>query len=117
MLELVPTYIIAPIYSVFSSSPNWLRYVRFVKTDWKASKASSFNTLIWLSVVAAGCKSELAGPLMIDGEKVSRPRINKDAPINEQAISHLLQWNNRFRFCFVLINITILIALFLTQHR
>lgn len=114
-IELLPTVIIAPIYSIFSSSPNWLRYLSSIKPEWKKSKASSTNTLMWLSIVSAGCKSELAGPLMIDGEKIARPRINKNAPINEQAITHLLNWNNRFRFSVVLFNTVTLVALFLTQ--
>jgi len=71
------------------------------KNSWRAAKASSLNQLIWLSVVSAGCKSELAGPLMINNKKLTRPRLNQGLPINETAIGQLLAWNNRFRLVVI----------------
>lgn len=104
-IELLPRLFIAPIYSVFKSSPSWSHYVSSTKEQWQQAQASSHNQLIWLSIVSAGCKSELAGPLMLQQKKIARPRINQGAPLFSSAIGELLSWNNRFRACFILFNI------------
>ena len=115
VLEILPTLLIAPVYSVFKSSPGWSRLISEVKQDWRDSQAASVNTLVWMSIVSAGCKSELAGPLMIDGQKISRPRINRGALINESAIGQLIQWNNRFRTIIILFNLVLIFILALTN--
>lgn len=115
IIEFLPTMLIAPIYSVFKSSPSWTHYVSTNKHQWKHSQASSFNQLIWLSIVSAGCKSELAGPLMLNQLKIKRPRLNQGAPLFPSAIGELLSWNNRFRLCFILFNIITISILALTN--
>ncbi|NVK24014.1 MAG: cobalamin biosynthesis protein [Gammaproteobacteria bacterium] len=118
-IEILPTYFFAPIYSVFSSSPGWSRLIRNTKVKWQESKASNNNLLVWLSIVAAGCKSEMAGPLMISDRKIVRPRINSqsDKTLSQpnKTMIHLLNWNNRFRFTVVLFNMAILFALIFTS--
>lgn len=113
--EFLPTLLIAPIYSVFKSSPFWSRYVSTNKHQWQQSQTSSFNQLVWLSIVSAGCKSELAGPLMLNQQKLTRPRINQGAPLFPSAIGELLNWNNRFRLSFILFNIVTISTLVLTN--
>jgi cobalamin biosynthesis protein CobD/CbiB len=114
-IELLPRLFIAPIYSVFKSSPSWSHYVSSVKEQWKQAQASSHNQLIWLSIVSAGCKSELAGPLMLQQQKIARPRINQGAPLFPSAIGELLSWNNRFRVTFIIFNIVTISLLVLTN--
>lgn len=116
IIELLPRLVIAPIYSVFKSSPSWTHYVSSTKEQWKQVQASSHNQLIWLSIVSAGCKSELAGPLMLQHEKIARPRINQGAPLFPSAIGELLIWNNRFRTIFILFNIITLTTLYFTNN-
>ncbi|GHB64477.1 hypothetical protein GCM10008107_12040 [Psychrosphaera saromensis] len=115
-IEFLPTVIIAPIYSVFKSSPHWGKYVKVTKHQWQHAKASSFNQLVWLSIVSAGCKSELAGPLMLQQQKIGRPRINQGAPLDPSAIGVLVHWNNRFRATFILFNIITLTTLYFTNN-
>jgi len=115
IIELLPSLIIAPMYSVFKSSPSWSSYVSSNKEQWKQAQASSHNQLIWLSIVSAGCKSELAGPLMLHQQKIARPRINQGAPLFPSAIGELLSWNNRFRISFIAFNIVTIALLVLTN--
>ena len=116
IIEFIPTIVVAPIYSVFTSSPYWTKHIKTTKSQWQHAKASSFNQLIWLSIVSAGCKSELAGPLMLQQQKIERPRINQGAPLYPSAIGVLLSWNNRFRASFILFNIITLTTLYLTSN-
>lgn len=115
-IEFLPTIVVAPIFSVFRSSPHWTKYIKTTKNQWQHTKTSSFNQLIWLSIVSAGCKSELAGPLMLQQQKIERPRINQGAPLYPSAIGVLLSWNNRFRASFILFNIITLTTLYLTSN-
>jgi cobalamin biosynthesis protein CobD/CbiB len=115
LVELIPTMIFAPIFSVFRSSPGWLSLVNSEKTQWQQSKASPYINLIWLSIVAAGCKSELAGPLMLDGKKLSRPRLNQGAAVSHKNVLQLTSWVNSFRLTFVAFN-TIIIVLLAIIH-
>lgn len=118
VIELLPTLLIAPIYSVFKSSPSWSNHVTSTKQQWQQAQVSSYNELIWLSIVSAGCKSELAGPLMLQQQKIARPRINQGAPLFPVAIGELLSWNNRFRITFILFNIiTIALLVFANTLR
>lgn len=111
LVELIPTWLFATIFSVFKSSPGWMTLVNQTKGQWRSAKASPFSNLIWLSVVSAGTRTELAGPLMLDGKKIARPRINQGARITEQAIDQLLNWINLFRLTFLAFNITTILLL------
>ena len=111
LIELLPTLFIAPVYSIFKSSPGWLTMTLAAKSAWRQSKTSNLNQLLWLSIVSAGCKSELAGPLMLEGRKLPRPRLNHGLPINEAAIGQLLAWNNRFRLTVIMFIMTIFVLL------
>ena len=111
IVELIPTWLFGPIFSVFKSSPGWLTLVNQTKGQWRAANASPFGNLIWLSIVSAGTKAELAGPLMLDGKKISRPRINLGANISETAIEQLLHWINRFRLVFLSFNLITIVLL------
>ncbi len=108
VVELIPTMVFAPIFSVFKSSPGWWRLVKHTKQGWSESAASPFINLIWLSIVTAGCKIELAGPLMIDGKKLARPRLNEGATLDHSAITQVSSWVNRFRLSFLLFNFIII---------
>lgn len=116
LVELVPTLLFAPIFSVFKSSPGWAKLAVQAKSDWLKSGASPQINLVWLSIVSVGCKAELAGPLMLDGEKIARPRLNLGAQINEQTISQLLSWIDRFRLTFLLFNCITIIGLGLLNY-
>ena len=111
MLELLPTWLIAPIYSVFKSSPGWFSLVRSARPVWRQSAVSSFNHLVWLSIVSAGCKSELAGPVMLKQHKHRRPRLNQGLPINDKAITQILNWNLRFQTFILIFLLTLLFLL------
>ena len=111
LVELLPTFIFAPIFSVFKSSPGWLKLVNQAKSEWRSSTASPMINLVWLSIVAVGCKAELAGPLMLDGNKIRRPRLNLGAAITEQAITQLIQWIDRFRLSLLVFNLITIIGL------
>ncbi len=115
-IEAIPTLLFAPIFSVFKSSPQWIRLVRSTKSQWLQAKVSSFNSLIWLSIIAAGCKTELAGPLMLQQQKIARPRINQGEHLEPAIISQLLKWNNRFRLSLILFNTITLTTLWLVYH-
>ena len=115
VFELIPTFILAPAFSVFKSSPGWLSIIKKLKGEWLASRISSYSSLIWLSIVSAGCRIELAGPLMLDGVKLTRPRINQAKDVNDNAIIDIISWVNRFRMTFILFNSVIIITLVLTN--
>lgn len=105
LVELIPTCLFSPVFSVFKSTPGWMKLVNQTRFQWQHSGASPVINLVWLSIVAVGCKVELAGPLMLDGKKIDRPRLNTGAGITEQAINQVLQWIDRFRFVFIAFNV------------
>lgn len=111
IVELVPTWLFAPVFSVFKSSPGWLNLVNQTKSQWRNSSASPFSNLIWLSIVSAGTRAELAGPLMLDGKKIARPRINQGADISASAIEQVIHWINRFRLAFLTFNLVTILLL------
>lgn len=111
LIELIPTWLFAPVFSIFKSSPGWFSLVNQTKVEWRKSGASPYSNLVWLSVVSAGCRAELAGPLMLDGQKISRPRINVGAEISAPMIEQVLQWIGRFRLVFITFNLITIIAL------
>lgn len=92
--ELPFTLILLPLFSVFKSSPGWLKVSLANRAQWPHQQ--SFTELLWLSLVAAGCKIEMAGPVMFDGEKVARIRLKAGAAPDQTAISALRHWQHRF---------------------
>ena len=115
LIELPFCIIFAPIFSILRSSPNWFKLVSKHQEQWQKEHIFSFHSLIWLSIISSGLKSELAGPLMVDGKKVARARLNQAKPINETAITELLNWLNRFRVLCLLFFTCIIIALTLNN--
>lgn len=92
--ELPFTLVLLPLFSVFKSSPGWLKVSLNNRAQWP--RTQSITELLWLSLVAAGCKIEMAGPLMFDGHKVSRIRLKAGAAPDQTAIRALRHWQHRF---------------------
>jgi cobalamin biosynthesis protein CobD/CbiB len=111
-LALIPTVIMAPIFSVFKSSPGWLSRFKVNHKAWQQGGWSRIE-LLWLSVLSAGCKSELAGPLMLDEVKLARPKLNADKGVETAHIEIATNWILRFK-CFTLILLTLIFALVTT---
>lgn len=108
-LDWLIAVIVAPIYSVFKSSPGWWRMFRKYQPDWP--KQQSLVELVWSCIVAAGCRIEMAGPAMFNGVKVKRLRINEGQKPSQTTIAELQSWNTRFIiFVLVLILLFWLIA-------
>lgn len=105
-LSFIPSVILAPMFSVFCSSPGWLTTFTNSKKQW-TENFGSVTLLLWLSIVSAGCKCELAGPLMLNDHKVPRPRINLGKSINADHITQVLNWIVRFK----LFTLTLLVSL------
>lgn len=116
LLELFPTFIFAPAFSVLKTSPGWNKEFKKIKQAWLEAGVSSRNNLMWLTIVASGCRSELAGPLMLDNEKLKRPRIYQGSDVPDTAIKETISWFNRFRTIFLLFNAVVLTTLVITNR-
>ncbi|MUH72927.1 cobalamin biosynthesis protein [Psychrosphaera haliotis] len=93
-LDWLLSALIAPIFSVFKSSPGWWSLFQRNKNRWPAEQ--SLVDLVWMSIVAAGCRIEMAGPTMFNDVKVPRLRINEGQKPNHGAIAQLRHWLARF---------------------
>lgn len=91
----IPSYFFAPAFSVFSTSPRWLSLFNQHRKAWSQQGWASID-LLWLAIVAAGCRCEVAGPVIIDGKKQPRERLNYQAAVNDHHIKQLLRWQSRF---------------------
>ncbi|MDA8622164.1 cobalamin biosynthesis protein [Psychrosphaera sp.] len=93
-IDWILTALVAPIFSVFKSSPGWWSTFKRHKNKWPSEQ--SLVDLIWMSIVATGCRIEMAGPTMFNGVKVSRVRINEGQKPDHDAIAQLRHWITRF---------------------
>lgn len=110
--ELPFTLVLLPIFSIFKSSPGWLKLALSNRAQWPSQQ--SFTELLWCSVVAAGCKIEMAGPVMFDQTKVPRIRLKAGEAPNQTAIKKLRNWQSRFTiFCVFLFVLFWLLANYL----
>lgn len=115
-IDFLPSLIVAPVYSVFKSSPGWTKLLSAAKSGWREVYPSMDIQLYWLSIVAAGCKAELAGPVMLGDKKLKRPKINLGQEVSEDTTKQLLSWNNRFRLFVVFVLALIICTLILVEE-
>lgn len=99
--ELPFTLVLLPLFSIFKSSPGWLKITFTNRLAWPSK--SSLTELLWCSVVAAGCKIEMAGPVMFDDQKVTRVRLKAGAAPDQTALKSLRHWQHRFTVFSVLL--------------
>ena len=97
LLELIPTWVFAPLYSVFKFSGGWLKLYGQHKKHWRLNSLNSNNQLVWLCIAAQGCKTEFAGPVKISGNKFDRPRLLQGKTPTTETTNQLLRWHNQFR--------------------
>ncbi|MDO6719236.1 cobalamin biosynthesis protein [Psychrosphaera sp. 1_MG-2023] len=109
-LSFIPSLFLAPMFSVFCSSPGWLNTFSNTKKQWTENRGS-LTHLLWLAIVSAGCKCELAGPLMLNDHKVPRPRINFAKAIGPEHITQLLNWIVRFKIFTLTLLVTVLLII------
>lgn len=102
--DLVLSAVLLPLFSIFKSSPGWLKITLANRAQWP--EQLSINELLWLSLVAAGCKIEMAGPVMYNAHKVERVRLKAGAAPDETAIAELRHWQHRFTL-FVIVLCTL----------
>lgn len=95
-IAFIPTLVLLPTFSVFKSSPGWFNIYQSVRVNWFAAGWSKID-LAWLSVTAAGLKCELGGPLMLNNQKLARPRVLQHALTTVESINQTRQWIARFK--------------------
>ncbi len=93
LLDWPITILCAPIYSIFKSSPGWLTLYNQNKSQWPNNQSKV--DLLWMCIVASGCKIEMAGPLMYAGTKVKRIRLNEGQHPDQNTIRQLRHWHRR----------------------
>lgn len=115
VLELIPSWILGVVFSAFKHTSGWFRLHKQLRKSWYATPYNSGSSLLFLSIIARGCKMEIAGPVMWEEIKISRAKINQGVSVNDDVISQLTAWVNSFRFAGIGFILILLLSVFLTR--
>lgn len=113
LLAIPLSGLFAILFSVFKTSPGWLKLYRANRAEWTASGGLNAD-LLWLSITAAGLRCELLGPVMLGDNKITRARVNYRINTSTVHVAKLLVWQRRFVGCLLLL-MTLFWCLLITQ--
>lgn len=115
LFETIGLAFCLPLLLAFKNSSGFWKKYQNNRDIWPAWQSRAH--LLLLCIVASGLKSELAGPVMADGIKKTRPRLNHGDECSPQAILTLNRWLNQVRmFVVVVLLLFWLVANFLIKQ-